>query len=65
MRQRSSYPKLLKAQVVQEYQQPGVSISSVAISYGINANVIRKWMLYRNQPAAKSLPVFVPLESRT
>ncbi|EPH9907986.1 transposase [Pseudomonas aeruginosa] len=53
MRQRSSYPKSFKAQVVQKCLQAGASISSVAISHGINANVIRKWMpLYRNQPAA-------------
>uniref|UniRef100_UPI0012FE7B40 transposase n=1 Tax=Pseudomonas asplenii TaxID=53407 RepID=UPI0012FE7B40 len=57
MRQRSSYPKPFKAQVVQECLQPGATVSSVAISHGINANVIRKWMpLYRDQPAATSLP---------
>ena len=62
MRQRSSYPKSFKAQVVQECLQPGVSISSVAISHGINANVIRKWLpLYRDQPPA-TLPAFVPIK---
>ncbi|AYG44339.1 hypothetical protein DV532_08515 [Pseudomonas sp. Leaf58] len=40
MRQRSSYPKPFKAQVVQECLQPGASISSVAISPGINANYL-------------------------
>jgi transposase-like protein len=40
MRQRSSYPKPFKAQGVQECLQPGASISSVAISHSINANVI-------------------------
>ena len=61
MRQRSSYPKPFKAQVVQECLQPGATISSVAIHHGINANVIRKWLpLYRDlSPAA--LPAFVPL----
>jgi transposase len=44
MRQRSSYPKPFKAQVVQECLQPGAKISSVAIHHGINANVIRKWL---------------------
>ena len=63
MRQRSSYPKPFKAQVVQECLQPGATVSSVAISHGINANVIRKWLpLYRDQlPAA--LPAFVPLRA--
>ncbi|WP_449122685.1 transposase [Pseudomonas sp. MPG01] len=51
MRQRSSYPKPFKAQVVQECLQPGAIVSSVAINHGINANVVRKWMpLYRDQP---------------
>lgn len=63
MRQRSSYPKPFKAQVVQQCLQPGATVSSVAISHGINANVIRKWLpLYRDQlPAA--LPAFVPLRA--
>jgi transposase-like protein len=44
--------------------QPGATVSSVAISHGINANVIRKWMpLFRDQPAATSLPAFVPLKA--
>jgi transposase-like protein len=64
MRQRSSYPKPFKAQVVQECLQPGASVSSVAISHGINANVIRKWLpLYRDQSATPSLPAFVPLKA--
>ena len=62
MRQRSSYPKSFKAQVVQECLQLGASISSVAIGHGINANVIRKWLpLYRDQPPA-TLPAFIPVE---
>ncbi|WP_093199742.1 transposase [Pseudomonas yamanorum] len=42
MRERSSYPTSFKAQVVQECLQPGATVFSVAISHGINANVIRK-----------------------
>ncbi len=62
MRQRSSYPKSFKAQVVQECLQPGASISSVAIGHGINANVIRKWLpLYRDQPPA-TVPAFIPVK---
>jgi len=63
MRQRSSYPKPFKAQVVQECLQPGATVSSVGISHGINANVIRKWLpLYRDQPSAV-LPAFVPVRA--
>ena len=63
MRQRSSYPKPFKAQVVQECLQPGATVSSVAIRHGINANIIRKWLpLYRDQPPA-ALPAFVPVRA--
>ena len=61
MRQRSSYPKPFKAQVVQECLQPGASVSSVAIRHGINANVIRKWLPLYRLPAA--LPAFVPVRA--
>ncbi|TWS00551.1 transposase [Pseudomonas saxonica] len=48
--------------MVQECLQPGVSISSAAISHGIDANVIRRWLpLYRDQPPA-TLPAFVPIK---
>ncbi|MFF7061549.1 IS66-like element accessory protein TnpA [Pseudomonas sp. NPDC008258] len=64
MRQRTSYPKPFKAQVVQECLQSGATVSSVAISHGINANVIRKWLpLYRDHTATPSLPAFVPLKA--
>jgi len=62
MRQRSSYPKPFKAQVVQECLQPGASVSSVAISHGINANVIRKWLPIYRDKAVASLPAFVPVQ---
>ncbi|WP_394304606.1 IS66-like element accessory protein TnpA [Pseudomonas danubii] len=63
MRQRSSYPKPFKTQVVQECLKPGATVSSVAINHGINANVIRKWLpIYRDQPPA-ALPAFVPLKT--
>ncbi|MGO4801619.1 transposase [Pseudomonas sp. W22_MBD1_FP4] len=62
MRQRRSYPKLFKAQVVQECLQPGATISNVTIHHGINANVVRKWLpLYRDESTA-TLPPFVPVK---
>jgi transposase len=62
MRQRKSYPKSFKAQVVQECEQPGVSVAAIAMRHGINANVVRRWLpLYRDQPPA-ALPAFIPLK---
>ncbi|MBD1552846.1 hypothetical protein HAQ06_09800 [Pseudomonas sp. C2L12B] len=43
---------------MQECLQPGATVPSVAISHGINANVIRKWLpIYRDmapQPCQRS-----------
>ena len=62
MRQRKSYPKSFKTQVVQECEQPGVSVTAIAMRHGINANVVRRWLpLYRDQQAA-TLPAFIPLK---
>ncbi|KDD66155.1 transposase-like protein [Pseudomonas sp. BT76 TE3572] len=53
MRQRKSYPKSFKTQVVQGCEQPGVSVAAIAMRHGINANVVRWWLpLYRDQQAA-------------
>ncbi len=48
---------------MQECLQPGASVSSVAISYGINANVIRKWLPIYRDKAVAPLPAFVPLQT--
>lgn len=43
MHERKSYTKSFKAQVVHECEQPGVSVAAIAMSHGINANVVRRW----------------------
>jgi transposase-like protein len=65
MRQRHTYSKTLKAQVVQECQQPGVSVSSVALRHGINANVVRRWLPPKRNNTVANLPAFVPLQLAT
>lgn len=62
MHQRHTYSKSLKSQVVQECQQPGVSVSSVALRHGINANVVRRWLLPKRNNTVANLPAFVPLQ---
>ena len=49
-----------KRQILIECAQPGASVASVALSHGINANVVHKW---RRLAGAAPLPVasFVPL----
>jgi len=62
MRQRTSYPKPFKAQIVQECLQPGVSLASVAQRHGINANLVRKWIPVYRDCQAPALPAFVPMK---
>ncbi|QXH79296.1 IS66-like element accessory protein TnpA [Pseudomonas salmasensis] len=62
MRQRTSYPKPFKAQVVQECLQPGVSMTSVALRHGINANLVRKWIPTYRDHQPPTLPAFVPMK---
>lgn len=52
----------LKAQILAECAQPGASVAGVALSHGINANVVHKWRRQTGsvQPASAP-PTFVPL----
>ena len=55
----------LKAQVLSECVQPGASVASVALSHGINANVVHKWrrLAYAGTaplPVASFIPVALP-----
>jgi transposase len=44
----------LKAQVLSECARPGASVASVALSHGINANIVHKW---RRLAGVAPLPV--------
>ena len=43
-RRRRTHSVEFKAQVMQACRQPAVSIASVALSYGLNANLVRRWL---------------------
>jgi hypothetical protein len=43
-RRRRSHSELFKAETVGECQQPGVSIAAIALSRGVNASVVRRWV---------------------
>ena len=42
-RQRRGHSAEFKAQVMQACSQPGVSVASVALAHGLNANLVRRW----------------------
>lgn len=41
---RRGYGAALKAQILAECEQPGMSVARVAMAHGINANVVHKWL---------------------
>jgi hypothetical protein len=43
-RRRRSYSAQFKARVIQACQAPGVSLASVALANGMNANLLRRWV---------------------
>ena len=44
VRTRQHYSREFKSRVVAEALQPHVSIASVALSHGLNANLLRRWI---------------------
>jgi transposase len=45
----------LKTAVLAECRQPGASVSAVALSHGLNANLVRKWLVGRG--LKRAMPV--------
>lgn len=50
-RRRRRHSAEFKAHVVQACRHPGVSIASVAQAHGVNANLLRRWLIQRNAVA--------------
>src|SRR5438128_6252603 len=45
--QRRVHGAEFKAQLLAECQQPGASVAAVALSHGLNVNLLRKWLVGR------------------
>jgi hypothetical protein len=43
-----------KAQVVAECARPGVSMAAIALHYGINANLLRRWVVQACQEESRT-----------
>lgn len=43
-RRRRTHSAQFKARVMQACRQAGVSVASVALSHGLNANLVRRWL---------------------
>jgi transposase-like protein len=74
-RRRRRHSTEFKARVIGECLKPGVSIAAVALAHGLNANLLRKWVIEAEHKGAASVaaaaaapelpsmppPSFVPL----
>lgn len=63
-RKRRTYSQQFKAEVVAQCLRPGASVSAIALSHGINANVIRKWLpsaLIAPTSSTGRTPVLLPV----
>ena len=59
---RRNYSAEMKAQVVGECRQPGASVAGIALSHGVNANIVHRWLREHAQgalvvPARAFVPV--------
>jgi len=63
-RSRRRYTEEFKKQAIEACLQPGVSMASVALANGLNANLLRRWVTERHEEAAGSVtsPDQHPLE---
>jgi len=60
--QRRFYSPQLKGQVTQECRQSGASVAGVALSHGINANIVHRWLREFTPTAlVPQLQAFVPV----
>ena len=56
---RRRYGAELKAQILGECQQPGASVARIAMSHGINANVVHKWRRLAHAGATPAAAAFI------
>ncbi|WKB52877.1 transposase [Eleftheria terrae] len=61
-RRRRRHSAEFKAEVVAACGHPGVSIAAVALSHGLNANLVRRWVEQRER--GPSLPSALPAQTK-
>lgn len=61
MKPRRRYSPEFKAKVLDECEAPGASIASVAISHGINPNLVHKWRWSARQSGRTDTFIALPV----
>lgn len=63
--QRRVHSAEFKAEVLAECQRPGASVAAVALSHGLNVNLVRKWLVGRGLKRAGLGAVRTPSPTRS
>ena len=59
---RRTYTAAYKLDLVRRCSEPGVSVAGVAMAHGINANLVRRWIVRQRRAASDATPKLnVPL----
>ena len=62
---RRRHSEAFKSEAVAACRQPGVSIAAIAMSRGVNANLLRRWVVEAERAGAPSLDSRVERPART
>lgn len=60
-RRRRQHSAEFKAAVIEECLRPGVSVAAVALAHGLNANMLRKWVIDGQHKLAAAEPTPAPV----
>lgn len=61
---RCQYDARAKAELVRRCSQPGVSVAAMALAHGVNANLLRKWMLLAERGGTRRSALLLPVHTR-
>lgn len=61
-RTRRTYSTSFKSELIEQCRQVGVSCSAVAISHGLNPNVLRRWIKEAADPSDAAPPAPKPVD---
>ncbi|WP_415760459.1 IS66-like element accessory protein TnpA [Pseudomonas sp. LT1P18] len=62
-KERRSYSKSFKAQVIAECAQADTSIANVALTHNLNANLVHKWIRVHAQENLALQTAFIPVKA--
>jgi transposase len=58
---RRTYSRQYKLEIVQECSAPRASVAGVALAHGINANLVRRWIVQHRSGRLRPMPAMLPV----